>query len=831
LLSLSAGIVALLSQPATIKVDAIAMAMPASARGVLDGLDLGPDIRAIIGRHLGGAYRKLSDVALAYGLGARVRRREDPRLITGAGSYVDDLRPPGLAHLVFVRSYLPHARIQSVDISAARSAPGVIGVIASGDLRGAPTFPVSGPKGSRLPVRPLLNGEKVCFAGDLIAFVVAESREQARDAAELVTIELEPLVAVIDPEDGAGADAVLLHDVLGTNVADESTRVWGDVEAAFEGSPRVVRARIRNQRLAGIPIEPRGVLAIANPWEPSVTVWSATQIPHGVRDELATFLDLPQSAVRVIAPEVGGGFGAKLSVYPEELLVPWAAMRMGRPVKWIEDRSEHLQATTHGRDQVHHAELAVNADGTLRGLRVGLTADLGAYPMGVGLPRLTRRLLSGCYRLPALQVDIRSVYTNKTPIAAYRGAGRPEAIFLIERMIDLAARELGIDPADMRRRNLLPAFDEPTASISGELYDSGDYPAALEHALTIAGYDRLRAEQQEARQAGRLMGIGLASYVEMAGFGPEGDLFESATVRANSDGAITVVTGTSPHGQGHETAWSQLVAAQLGVALDQVVVRHGDTATVPVGVGTFGSRSAAVGGTAVHLAAADVGEKARLLAAHLLEAAPADIVLNDGQWQVRGVPGRAVTFAVIAKAAYSGARPPGMEAGLESTRYFQPPGMVFPFGAHVAVVEVDPETGSVTLQRYVSVDDCGRVLNPMLVEGQVHGGLAQGIAQGLYEEIAYGDDGAMLSGNLTTYMIPTAPDLPSFALDRTITPSPINPLGVKGVGESATIGSTPTIVNAVLDALAPLGIRHIDPPCTPEKVWRAIESARKRPDR
>ena len=831
MLSLSAGIVALLSQPATIKVDAIAMAMPASARGVLDGLDLGLDIRAIIGRHLGGAYRKLSDVALAYGLGARVRRREDPRLITGAGSYVDDLRPPGLAHLVFVRSYLPHARIQSVDISAARSAPGVIGVIASGDLRGAPTFPVSGPKGSRLPVRPLLNGEKVCFAGDLIAFVVAESREQARDAAELVTIELEPLVAVIDPEDGAGADAVLLHDVLGTNVADESTRVWGDVEAAFEGSPRVVRARIRNQRLAGIPIEPRGVLAIANPWEPSVTVWSATQIPHGVRDELATFLDLPQSAVRVIAPEVGGGFGAKLSVYPEELLVPWAAMRMGRPVKWIEDRSEHLQATTHGRDQVHHAELAVNADGTLRGLRVRLTADLGAYPMGVALPRLTRRLLSGCYRLPALQVDIRSVYTNKTPIAAYRGAGRPEAIFLIERMIDLAARELGIDPADMRRRNLLPAFDEPTASISGELYDSGDYPAALEHALTIAGYDRLRAEQQEARQAGRLMGIGLASYVEMAGFGPEGDLFESATVRANSDGAITVVTGTSPHGQGHETAWSQLVAAQLGVALDQVVVRHGDTATVPVGVGTFGSRSAAVGGTAVHLAAADVGEKARLLAAHLLEAAPADIVLNDGQWQVRGVPGRAVTFAVIAKAAYSGARPPGMEAGLESTRYFQPPGMVFPFGAHVAVVEVDPETGSVTLQRYVSVDDCGRVLNPMLVEGQVHGGLAQGIAQGLYEEIAYGDDGAMLSGNLTTYMIPTAPDLPSFALDRTITPSPINPLGVKGVGESATIGSTPTIVNAVLDALAPLGIRHIDPPCTPEKVWRAIESARKRPDR
>jgi aerobic carbon-monoxide dehydrogenase large subunit len=770
-------------------------------------------------------------VALAYGLGARVRRREDPRLVTGAATYVDDLRPPGLCHLVFVRSYLPHASITAVDVAAARAAPGVIDVVTAAELKDAPTFPVSGPKGSRLPDRPLLNGERVRFGGDLIGFVVAETREEARDAADRVVVELDARPVVTDPMAAADAGAALVHDSLGTNVADESTRIWGDVEAAFTGAHRIARARIRNQRLAGVPIEPRGVLAIANRWEPSVTVWSATQIPHGVRDEVATFLDLPQSAVRVIAPEVGGGFGAKLSVYPEELLVPWAAMRLARPVKWVEDRSEHLQATTHGRDQVQDAELAVNADGTLRGLRVRLTADLGAYPMGVGLPRLTRRLVSGCYRLPALQVDIRSVYTNKTPIAAYRGAGRPEAIFLIERMIDLAARELGIDPADMRRRNLLAAFDQPTASVSGELYDSGNYPAVLERALTVAGYDQLRAERQQARQEGRLFGIGVASYVEMAGFGPEGELFESATVRASADGAITVVTGTSPHGQGHETAWSQLVAAQLGVPLDQVVVMHGDTATVPIGVGTFGSRSAAVGGTAVHLAATDVRNKAQQLAAHLLEAAPADIVLNDGQWQVRGVPGQTVTFAAIAKAAYGSARPAEMEAGLESTRYFQPPGMVFPFGAHVAVVEVDPATGSVTLRRYVSVDDCGRVLNPLLVEGQVHGGLAQGIAQALYEEVAYDADGSLLSGNLTTYMIPTAPDLPSFILDRTVTPSPVNPLGVKGVGESATIGSTPAIVNAVLDALAPLGVREIDPPCTPEKVWRAIESARKQPER
>jgi carbon-monoxide dehydrogenase large subunit len=660
----------------------------------------------------------------------------------------------------------------------------------------------------------------------LIGFVVAETREQARDAAELVTVDLDPLEPVLDPLDASKPKATVIHEELGSNVADDSKRIWGDVEGAFSGAAHIVRARLRNQRVAGLPIEPRGVVAVANPWEPSVTVWSATQIPHELQKEIASFLDLPQSAVRVIASEVGGGFGAKLSVYPEELLVAWAAMQLGRPVKWVEDRTEHLQATTHGRDQIQEAELALNDDGTLRGLKVQLTQDLGAYPMGAALPRLTRRLLSGCYRLPALQADIRSVYTSKTPIAAYRGAGRPEAIFLIERMMDLAARELGLDPAEIRRRNLMPAFSEPTANIAGELYDSGNYPAVLQRALDAAGYAGLREEQVRARQAGRLMGIGLACYVEMAGFGPDGDLFEAATVHANADGTITVLTGTSPHGQGHETAWAQLVAKELGVAIDRIAVKHGDTATVPAGVGTFGSRSAAVGGTAVHLAASDVREKAKLLAAHLLEAAPTDIVVSDGQWQVRGVPGRGMTFAEIAQTAYGSSRPPEIEAGLDSTRYFQPPGLVFPFGAHVAVVEVDPETGAIALRRYVSVDDCGNILNPLLVEGQVHGGLAQGIAQALYEEIAYGEDGTLLSGNLTTYTMPTAPDLPSFILDRTVTPSPINPLGVKGVGEAATIGSTPAVVNAVLDALSPFGITEMDPPCTPEKVWGAIQRAK-----
>jgi carbon-monoxide dehydrogenase large subunit len=727
---------------------------------------------------------------------------------------------------VFLRSYLPHARVRAVDASLAREAPGLVAVVTAAELGDVGSFPQSGPKGAQLPRRPFLNDATVPFVGDLLCFVIAETREQARDAAELVTVDLDPLEPVVDPLTALDAGAAVIHQDLPSNLADESKRIWGDVDGAFAGAAHIVRARIRNQRVAGVPIEARGVLAVANQWEPSLTVWSATQIPHELRDEIADFLELPQSAVRVIAPEVGGGFGAKLSVYPEELLVAWAAMQIGRPIKWVEDRTEHLQATTHGRDQVQDVELAVNDDGTLRGMKVQLTQDLGAYPMGAGLPRLTRRLLSGCYRLPALQVDIRSVYTNKTPIAAYRGAGRPEAIFLIERMMDLAARELKLDAAEIRRRNLIPAFAEPTPNIAGELYDSGNYLAALERALEVAGYQGLRDEQAEARKAGGLMGIGVACYVEMAGFGPDGELFEAATVHANADGTITVLTGTSPHGQGHETAWAQLVSKELGVEIDRIAVRHGDTALVAAGVGTFGSRSAAVGGTAVHLAATDVGEKAKLLAAHLLEAAPADIVVSDGQWQVRGVPGRGVTFAEIAEAAYGSSRPPDIEAGLEATRYFQPPGLVFPFGAHVAVVDIDAETGAVGLRRYVSVDDCGHILNPLLVEGQVHGGLAQGIAQALYEEIAYGEDGALLSGNLTTYTMPTAPDLLSFTLDRTVTPSPVNPLGVKGIGEAATIGSTPAVVNAVLDALAPLGIAEMDPPCTPEKVWRAIQQAK-----
>ncbi len=764
-------------------------------------------------------------MALSQQLGARVRRREDPRLITGSGAYVDDQSLPGMAYVAFVRSFLAHAQVRSVDVAQAKAAPGVIRVFTAADLEGAPSLPVSGPDGTRLPERPLLNGDRVRFAGDLLAAVVAETREQALDGAELVVADLEPLPAVVDPFLAGEPGAPIIHEMLATNVAYEWSRTYGDIDAAFVGAAQVIRARIRNQRVTGIPIEPRGIVAVPNRWERSVTIWNSTQIPHRVRDEVATFLGLAQASVRVVAPEVGGGFGAKLSVYPEDLLVPWVATQVGRPVKWIEERSEHMQATTHGRDQWQEAELAVNPDGTLRGLKVRILADLGAYPMGAVLPRLTVRLLSGCYRMPALQVEIHTVYTNKTPTAAYRGAGRPEAIFLIERLMDLAARRLGLDPVEIRRRNLLPRFDQPMPNVADQSYDSGNYPAVLERALATANYRALREAQARARAAGELMGIGVACYVEMAGFGPDGGLFESGTVRVHPDGKVTVVTGTSPHGQGHETAWAQVASAQLGIPPEDVIVHHGDTAAVAIGVGTFGSRSAAVGGTAVYLAAEDVQEKARAIAAHLLEAAPSDIVLSDGRLQVRGVPKRAVTLAEVAKAAYTQKLPPDLEPGLESTRYFQPRGLVVPFGAHVAVVRVDPETGAVKLTQYISVDDCGRVLNPLLAEGQVHGGLAQGIAQVLLEEISYGSEGELLTGNLTTYLAPTASDLPSFTLDRTITPSPLNPLGVKGIGESATIGSTPAVANAVLDALAPYGIHEMDIPCTPEKVWEALQAA------
>jgi carbon-monoxide dehydrogenase large subunit len=760
-------------------------------------------------------------VALSYGVGARVRRREDPRLITGNGRYVDDLNFPGMAYVVFVRSYMPHGSITRLETSEAVKSPGVVAVLTARDTEGLPGVRVNGPKGAKLPHRPYLAREVVRYQGEPLAVVIGRTREQAVDAAEKVIVELDPLPAVADPEAAQQDGSALVHRELGTNVGYVSDRTYGDVQSAFHRADKVVRARLLNQRVAGIPIEPRGVIAVPDIFEKKVSVWTSTQVPHSVQERICELLQLPAGNVRVVAPEVGGGFGTKLSVYPEDLFIPWLAMQLAIPLKWIETRSEHLQASTHGRDQLHLGELALDREGKVLALRLKILADLGAYPMGMALARLTRRIVTGCYAIPAVQADIVSVYTNKTPVAAYRGAGRPEAIFLIERLMDIAAHELQIDPAEIRRRNFMPPFSEPIDTILEERYDSGNYRAALDKALQVADYQRLRQLQKEARKRGEYLGIGIASYLEMAGFGPDPDLFESATVRIMPDASVTVLTGSAPQGQGHETAFTQLVSDRLGVPAERVTVLHGDTAEIPVGVGTFGSRTIAIGGSAIVEAAEEVIEKAKQVAADLLEAAPADITVNDGHWQVRGSPSRSVELTEIASAAYKGGRPQGA-AGLESTRFFQPAGLVFPFGAHVAVVKVDPETGQAELLRYISVDDCGLVLNPLLAEGQVHGGLAQGIAQAIFEEIAYDENGQLLSGNLTTYLAPTAADLPSFMLDRTVTPTSVNPLGMKGIGEAATIGSTPAVVNAVVDALVPLGVKELDPPCSPLKIWKAL---------
>ena len=760
--------------------------------------------------------------------GASLRRVEDPRLIRGAGRYVDDVHPAGCLHAVFARSHLAHATIARLSLEAAKNAPGVVAAWSAADFEDLEPLEIEAPvDNTPLPARRVLAAGRTRYVGEAVAMLVAESRELAVDALEQIDLELDPLPVVTDMEGALAKDAALLYPEFGTNLAFGKESKHGQVKRAFDRAAVLVKERLINQRLIPSALEPRGALAWID--NGRLTIELSSQSAYGVRDAVAASLRIDEADVRVIVEDVGGGFGSKGGCVGEEIAVAAAARRLNRPVKWIEERSENCAGTWHGRGQVQDVELAAQRDGTVLAVRSQVLADMGAHlePYSAFVPTVVAELQTGCYRIPASQSTLRAVYTNATPTGPYRGAGRPEAAFLIERMMDRLAGELDLDPVEVRLRNFVRPSDFPYTNAAGSTYDSGNYQASLKRLVELADYPGLRRAQRTAREGGRLQGIGISTYVEeAAGFAED-----RATVRLEPDGTITVITGSTPHGQGHQTTWGQLAADAFGLPFDKVRVLYGDTDQPAYAVGTFGSRSAAVGGTAVHLAAGDVRDKARLLAAHLLEAAPADIVLNDGQWQVRGVPGRAVTFSAIAKAAYGGARPAGMEAGLESTRYFQPPGMVFPFGAHVAVVEVDPETGSVTLQRYISVDDCGRVLNPLLVEGQVHGGLAQGIAQALYEEVAFGDDGTLLTGNLTTYMMPTAPDLPSFTLDRTITPSPINPLGVKGVGESATIGSTPCIVNAVLDALAPLGVREIDPPCTPEKVWRAIESARKRPDR
>ncbi|MBI4442250.1 MAG: xanthine dehydrogenase family protein molybdopterin-binding subunit, partial [Acidobacteria bacterium] len=762
-------------------------------------------------------------------VGRKVLRKEDPRLLGGKGTFVDDIHLPATGHLALLRSPYAHARIRQLDVSRVRVVPGVLEVLTGEQIRNELRLlrPMAMLADQRVPDHYLLASERVRYVGEPVAAVVAEDDYIARDALDLIAVDYEPLPAVVDPEKALLPGSPLVHEKWDSNVAGTFRLVSGDIEAAFRKAHRVVTARFVNQRVAPVPLECRAVQASYQPGEKMLTVWSTTQIPHLLRGQLAQFLKMPDNRIRVIAPDVGGGFGCKLDFYREEALAPFLAMRLGRPVKWVETRRENLLATIHGRGQINYVELALSKQGRFLGLRCRAIADLGAYLqlLTAGIPTLTALMATGCYKIPALSFELTEVFTNKMATDAYRGAGRPEAAYLIERIVDLAAAELKMEPAEIRARNFPSPGEFPFTTPAGLVYDSGNYRAALNKALELAGYKKLRAKQKQMRRQsapGKLMGIGLCAYVEICAMGPAsgnppGGGWESATVRVEPSGKVTVLSGSSPHGQGEETTFAQIAAEELGVSVEDVVVIHGDTVAVPSGVGTFGSRSTAVGGTAVLLAAQKIKKKMQELAAHLLGINPKSVVWRDGKLASRTSAKKFKTLQDIVRAAYVAKNlPPGMEPGLEATSYFSPSNYTFPFGAHVCVVEIDPETGEVKIVKYVAVDDCGKVINPMTVEGQVQGGIAQGIGQALYEEIVYDENGQLLTGTLMDYAMPKFTQLPQYTCARTETPTPVNPLGAKGVGEAGTIGATPAVVNAVVDALAPYGVRHLDMPLKPE---------------
>jgi carbon-monoxide dehydrogenase large subunit len=763
-------------------------------------------------------------------MGAEVRRKEDPRLVTGTSSYVGDLALPGMHYVVFVRSPHAHARVRKIDVSAAMRRPGVFKVVTGSDIRklcGPLPVAGAGEGGSTDASANLgrkhypLSIDRVRHVGEAVAAVIARSEGVAVDAAEDVVVDWEPLAAVADPFAAMAKGAPQIHDDAASNIEHQNTIKAGDPDGVFAKAARVVKQRMVSQRLCGVPLEGRATLAAPDATSGGLIVWATNQAPHGLRNDLATVLGMPQNLIRVIAPEVGGGFGVKFGCYPEDAVVAALARFYRMPLRWTETRVEHMMATTHGRAQVADLEAAVEDDGTITALRMRVTADIGAYPIFTFIPDLTLMMGIGVYKIANVDLQSTCVFTNSTPVAAYRGAGRPEAAYYLERLIEMIAAEMGRAPEEVRRKNFIPPSAFPYAAPTGQNYDSGEYDRALTKALELAGYGKLRAEQQERRRRNdrTLLGVGMSCYVEMCGFGP----FESAVVRVEPGGTVTAYTGTSAHGQGHETAFSQILADHLGVPFDKIVVRHGDTLNTPMGNGTGGSRSLAVGGSAIMGAALKVQAKACRLAAHILEAAPDDVVFADGRYQVKGVPSKALTLDAIAARAYGEGLPDGIESGLEATEFFRPPQLVYPFGAHIAVVEADRETGRISVRDFISVDDCGVRISPTLVAGQVHGGLAQGIAQALLEELVYGSDGQLVTGTLMDYAVPHADDLPSFKTDQTVTPTPRNPMGAKGIGEAATIGATPAIVNAVIDALRPFGVRHLDMPLRPERVWQAMQ--------
>ncbi len=777
-------------------------------------------------------------------VGTRMLRKEDAALLSGEALFVEDLVIAGALHLVVVRSPYAHARITSVSTLGALACPGVVAAFSGAELRSewATPMPCAWPVTAEMhsPAHFPLAVEEACYVGDGVAVVLAETRAAALDGAAQVVVGYEVLPAVVDLA-SAAADEVLTHESLGTNIS-YTWKLCPDpaaLESAFASAAHTVSEHYVQQRLIPSALELRGVCVVPQPFGGGYTVYSATQIPHILKVMLGITLGIAESKLRVIAPSVGGGFGSKLDVYAEELLCLALARRLKRPVRWSEGRSEAAQATIQGRGQLQHIELAAGADGRLSAVRVNLVADMGAYLqlLTPGIPLLGAFVYHGAYHVPAYSFCCRGVFTTLTPTDAYRGAGRPEATYAIERAMDALAREVGISSAEIRRRNFIRPGAFPYSSTAGLVFDSGNYEPALTKALEISSYEEVRAEQAARRQSGSVkqLGIGLSSYVEMCGIAPSRVLsslrysaggWDSATVRMLPTGKVQVVTGTAPHGQGHETSWSMIVADKLGCSPDDIEVLHSDTSVAPHGMDTYGSRSLSIGGTAVWLAADKVITKARAIAAHQMEAAEEDLELSGGVFSVRGSPDRKMALAAVAFEAFTAHNlPEGTEPTLEASVTWDPPNFTFPFGTHVAVVEVDMETGQVGLRSYVAVDDCGNQVNPMIVQGQIHGGIAQGVAQALWEEAVYDHEGNLLTSTFADYLIPSAADLPGLVTGRTITPSPTNPMGVKGVGEAGTIGSVAAVINALVDALAPLEITDIAMPATPQRVWQAIEAA------
>lgn len=781
-------------------------------------------------------------------LGRSRRRKEDQRLITGRTKWTDNVVLPGMLHLAFVRSPYAHARITSIDTDAAKASTNVVTVLTGADLDAEMgSLPTAWPitPDMKAPRHPAVAVDHVAFAGEAVAVVVARSVREARDAADLVDVEYDELPPVLDMEAAIGKGADLAHPDLGTNTCahwvydSAAAGTGGDVDEAIAKARVdgvVVERRFRQQRLVPAFMEPRST--VVDPTGEQITMWTSTQVPHFVRIFLALGTGVPESKIRVIAPDVGGGFGGKLQFTPEELVTFLVARRVAKPVKFTETRSESIMTGHHGRDQIQRLTLAATKDGTVTGLKAEVLADMGAY-LGLvtpGVPILGAFLYNGIYKFPAYRFDCTNVFTNKTWTDAYRGAGRPEATFAIERMMDELAVLLGRDPLDVREQNWIRHEEFPFTTVAGMTYDSGNYEAATARAKELFDYDGLRAEQTRRRASKDpvQLGIGVSTFTEMCGLAPSrvlgalsyvGGGWESASIRMLATGKVEVLTGASAHGQGHETAFSQIVADKLGVAFEDVEVLHGDTAISHKGLDTYGSRSLVVGGIAIVKSAEKVIEKAKIVAAHLLEADPGDLEFETGRFTVRGTE-QGMAIGEIAFAVFQGHNlPDGVEPTLDSDASFDPEDFSFPHGTHLCATEVDTETGAVKIRQYVCVDDIGEVVNPLIVEGQVHGGLAQGIAQALYEEAIHDDQGTLTTATFVDYLVPGAPDLPNFITDRTTTPSTTNPLGVKGVGEAGTIASTPAVVNAVLDALRQFGVRDIDMPMSPQRVWKAIAAA------